>query len=339
MQGVPPGRIPHPTLGFVGPNYQKYGEVEGYRYDPYSDTYKKDPKHLQTIGLLPKDPEQPSLTDQVLPIAAGLTAAGAAKELGPMLITGGKEVLGGLLSGSGAATGTTVADTLGTGLASTAAENAAFNAGATQAGGGLGGGGLLSAGSLVPGAAVAAGLLAGGKGVKDLLAGKSGTDSWEGLAGRGTLGIATGGLSELARLTGLLGHKSTKDYQKERLEKLRATDPGAAAFLETARQTADANNDTWQDGKYAGEKWSFDKAVDLAKDDPTHFIGTLGNMETFGDQWLGVDEEKQKAVVAELLNQGLYNSDKGDVLISDQSRAREIFDEIMGNNAVDTGVV
>lgn len=322
-QGVPPGRIPHSTLGFVGPNYQKHGEVPGYIYDPYSDTYKKDPKHLQTIGLLPKDPKQPSLTDQVLPLAAGLTAAGAAKELGPMLVDG----VGGLLSGSGAATGTTTA--------ATTAGGSGVAAPTVLSGSPVGGGGLLSAGALVPGAAVAAGLLAGGKGVKDLLAGKSGTDSWEGLAGRGTLGIATGGLSELARLTGLLGHKSTKDYQKERLEKLRATDPDAAAHLQALRDVANANNDTWQDGQFAGKKWNFEDASTLAAEDPTHFISNLGNFEATKDRdvrWMDLDEAIQKATVAQALAENLYTPDKGSVLVSDADRFNQIIDEQLKNS-------
>lgn len=80
---------------------------------------------------------------------------------------------------------------------------------------------LMGVGAL-PLLGIAGGLALGGKGLKDLLAGKSGTDSPEGLGGRATLGIATGGLSEVARAFGF-GSKG-RDYGQEardRISKLR----------------------------------------------------------------------------------------------------------------------
>jgi hypothetical protein len=174
----------------------------------------------------------------------------------------------------------------------------------------------------VAGAALGAALL--GKGAKDLTSGDSGDP-----ISRAQLGFTTGGLSEVARLAGIFGGKSTKDYQNERVGNLESQgNVGAANFLREARGIADKNNDTWQEGPFKGQKWSFDKATQLAKQDPTAFIGVLGNFEAFGDKWLGVAPEKQKQVVSQLLNEGLYTSDKGDVLIKDKNRANEIFSQV-----------
>jgi hypothetical protein len=173
-----------------------------------------------------------------------------------------------------------------------------------------------------------AGLALGAKGIKDLLGNKK-TKGWEGWGGRGTLGIATGGLSEVARAFGLGGHKSTKEHQKDRWGKL--DDTGKSYYeSQQAQKAADPNSGTWQSGKYAGQKWDFDKAADLAKDDPTHFVGNLGNFEAFGgQQWGQTPLDKQKEVVSQLLGNNLYYSSKGDVRISDKDRAKQIYDSIM----------
>jgi len=68
------------------------------------------------------------------------------------------------------------------------------------------------------GAGVLGGLYLGGKGLSDLLKGKE-TKGATGWGGRATLGIATGGLSEVARAFGL-GRKSLQQKSKENFDKL-----------------------------------------------------------------------------------------------------------------------
>lgn len=64
---------------FVGDAYNHYGEQQGYIYDPYSDSYKPDPKAQQSYyeqsGLA--DPKKdPSLISQIAPIAGAGIAYG-----------------------------------------------------------------------------------------------------------------------------------------------------------------------------------------------------------------------------------------------------------------------
>lgn len=144
-----------------------------------------------------------------------------------------------------------------------------------------------------------------------------------GTAGRVGLAIATGGLSEIGN--SLLSHKSTKDYEQERWGALQP-ELGQTA-IDFAHKEGDPG--VWQSGKYAGEKWSFDKALDLAREDPTNFIGVLGNWEAFGDKWRTTPLDKQKAIVNALIGENLYTSDKGDVLLRDKNRASAIYDSIL----------
>ena len=130
-------------------------------------------------------------------------------------------------------------------------------------------------------------------------------------------------------------HKSTKGYQQQRLgELVDSGNQASAEFLAQGRQIADANNDTWQEGKYAGQKWDFEKALDLAKDDPRGFVGMYGNFQVAGDRWLSTPPEKQIEFVKRALAEGLYSSEKGDVLFSGKKghldRAKQIYAEVMG---------
>lgn len=145
------------------------------------------------------------------------------------------------------------------------------------------------------------------------------------------VGAAVAAIAGILAGTGVLEHKSTKEYHAERVGRL---GPAGQDYFNKAASLAaqDPNNGTWTDGKYAGQKWTFEKAQDLAKDDPTHFIGNMGNFDTFGDGWTTTPYEKQKNIVSRLIDEGLYVSNKGDVMIDheNQARAKEIYNEEMG---------
>lgn len=84
---------------FVGPAYNHYGEQAGYIYDPYSDSYKPDPKAQQSYyeqSGLSEPKKDPSLIDQLAPVAG----AGIAYGVGQGLAKDPSGFIGGIRSGA-----------------------------------------------------------------------------------------------------------------------------------------------------------------------------------------------------------------------------------------------
>lgn len=236
----------------TGPNYAKWGEQRGFLYDPYTDTYKKDPRveeeRLRKEGLIKDPPKPPGLFETIAPVAGVLGAGALASEIGKNIGSNGiKKTVGGLLdlgSETTKATAETVANQGANAVTTGAAEQVGSqvaNVG-TQASTGTGASGLLGLGDAgastvanpalstpvpqgtyealgatgglptLPALGVGAGVILGGLGAKDILEGKK-RKGLLGLASRGTIGIATGGLSEVAN--SLLNGGKSKD-QKSR---------------------------------------------------------------------------------------------------------------------------
>lgn len=76
-----------------GSKYQYYGEQQGWIYDPYTDTYNRDPNaakdYYQQTGLADPDPKPPSLGQQLLPVAATAGALYGGKELASSIVDKG----------------------------------------------------------------------------------------------------------------------------------------------------------------------------------------------------------------------------------------------------------
>lgn len=217
----------------TGPNYAHWGEQgqSGYVYNPFTDQYYIDPKAYQQweeqTGMKEK---APGLMETLMPIAGAGLAGSAGKAIGAQI----PGMLSGLFGGGSATAATTgatagagtvgagTAGALGTGAATAgtgAATGGVAGAGATgagTAGAGVTGSGLLG---LAPFAGVAGGLALGAKGIKDLINDKE-TKGLEGWGGRATLGIATGGLSEVARAFGLFGGPTT-NVEDKKLQQLK----------------------------------------------------------------------------------------------------------------------
>jgi hypothetical protein len=85
----------------------------------------------------------------------------------------------------------------------------------------------------------------------------------------------------------------------------------------------------YQDGPRKGQKWTFENALADAKQDPKQFRLVFGNYDTFGNDWSTYTPEQQDAIVSRLANENLYGSKKGDVIITDKARARQIKDEVL----------
>lgn len=168
------------------------------------------------------------------------------------------------------------------------------------------------------------------------------------LAGFGPLGwgalglMALGGGALGGGLTAGLGHESTKEAQERRWGKLSPS----AQLLKQANHPEN-DDGIWDTGKYAGQKWTFEKALDLAKEDPTHFQGVYGNLSALGDggdKYLALNDAQQKEFVRQNIAAGNYDSKKGDVIIKDKERAQQIYQGIIGpqkaqQNLAQAGVV
>lgn len=227
---------------FTGANYAQYGEVPGYIYYPWTDEYYTDPQAVQSYyeqnNLVEPTPKAPGLLSQLAPVAGAGLAMGVGQGLAkdPSGFIGGiKDTIGGLFDLSGG-------DTVASQAANVASSSPVAEATTTTGSGlfGLGGGaeapiassvetgapmtasqlasgtspGLLSgvgAMPTLPLAGVAAGIGLGAKGLYDTFKGDEtkGPLDW---ASRGTIGIATGGLSEGYRaLDKLFGSNKGKD--------------------------------------------------------------------------------------------------------------------------------
>lgn len=227
-------------------------------------------------------------------------------------------------------------------LPSAGASSAAFPVGTAINGGTLMSDGTIAAagteaaplsGFSLAGAApyvgVGLGALAIGKGLKDLLQGNK-TKGLEGWGGRIGLGVATGGLSEVARAFGLGSHKSTRDVAKGHTSDLLSRNKDDARYQSYVsgmrKQYDSAPPDPSKPfaGKYA--TWDEYKKAGLQAGD---LSGVYGNINTFGKDWTDLDQGQREKVTQALIDADLYQSKKGEVNITDQAKAQEIFKQQM----------
>jgi hypothetical protein len=199
----------------------------------------------------------------------------------------------------------------------------AATAAAPEAAGGI----LSNAAAMGPGplAAIAAATYLGGKAGYDMIQGKK-----PGLPGRVVLGMATGGLSEVANGLGLFNHKSTREYAKERTDELAGIAPEDTGYQSYVSGMRDQYNAPPPDPSkpFAGKYGSWDeyKSAGLEAGDLT---GVYGNIKAFGPEWAGLSQDDRVRVTQGLIDADLYESNKGDVLIRDEAKAKEIRDRIL----------
>lgn len=334
----------------VGPNYQKYGEQPGWKYDYSIDMYRRDPKVDQEIGLAEKPK---STTDQLMPIAAVAGGTALATEAGkqalPMIkegvgaaYTGAKGLLG---FGDAAGAATTATESALPSALQTGASSSAVPVGTAANGGTLMSDGTIAGSESMLGSAApylgAAGAALGAKGIYDatqLKNRKSGAISG-GISGAGmglgaaaamapllALGpagwaaMALGGGALGAGMGGVMARESTDDKSKRRFGTLEgmAEDAAWKDIVNTGRQESVDDRDTWD----LGDDTS-DAPIDL-------MTRSYGVLNTFGPEWAGVDPAKRQEVVSRMVGEGLINSKQGDYLVENQDRAKEIYNEVVG---------
>lgn len=333
----------------VAPSGQVYYKVPGtgYLFDPFLSSAKgrpvlfSDPSAQaaevqkakdQQAGLIKQEEFNRSPTGQLLPVAAGLAGTIGASYLVNQAATSPLEE-------AAAQIALQKAGVSGAGQAAAAAQGAtALNApAALSAPTGLSVGqaapvaaeapGLLSGfGGLgvLPTAAIAAGTYLGGKSAYDMLKGKE-DKSTMGLAGRGILGMATGGISEIARP--FMMHKSTREETADKTNELlkQSDDPNYQAYVSGMREQY---KEAPKGAAYAGKYNTFDeyKQAGLEANDLT---GVYGNIKAFGPEWANMTQEQRVAVTKGIIDAGLYDSKKGDVIIKDENKAKEIKNQVL----------
>ena len=172
-----------------------------------------------------------------------------------------------------------------------------------------------------PLAAIAGATALGGKAGYDMLQGKKAD-----VPGRVVLGMATGGISEIANA--LLNRKSTRDIAKSHTKDLLSQgkdNPAWQNYVQGMRaQYAKAPTGPAFAGKY--NSWDEYKRAGLEAADLT---GVRGNLKTFGPGYESLGFDRQKQITQALIDANLYESKKGEVNITDAAKALALRDQIL----------
>lgn len=192
----------------------------------------------------------------------------------------------------------------------------------------LSGFGGSAAGFAVP-AAVAGATYLGGKAALDMAQGHT-----PGLPGRIILGMATGGLSEVAGH--FLGqHKKTSEVQNDRWSDL-AKD-GVITPEQLAAKQADLQRSAKERSQdpITGKSWDLQTAVDRVKQGGAaadEFAQTYGPHKVYGADWGTYTPDQQRAIIKANADAGNWTSSKGDVLFKDDEKAKQIKDQVLSGN-------
>lgn len=128
-------------------------------------------------------------------------------------------------------------------------------------------------------------------------------------------------------LGGIFGHKSIAKQQQDNWSSTANVPAGVFAANHAVDDTG-----VWQSGKYAGQKWSFDKALDLQKtEDPGTFQHVLGNYQT-DPNYHTYSDQQQKEITSKLAAANLYASKHGDVVVTDKDAAKKIIDSVVNKS-------
>ena len=325
----PPGPQQPNKYKFVGNNYRIHGEQPGFRYDPYTDQYYADRRTDAQIEAEERAAAgPPGLFETVAPIAGLGVAYYGGKAIGEKLPgaissmwdSGGAEAAKELGSAVTTATDATA------GAAGIVPDVGAFSGTPAEALGASTGmfdlAGVGSAGNVLLPAAGAIGaydVLANDRGpVRGGLQGAASgaaIGSYFGPAGAG-IGAGIGG--SIGLIKGLLGdHEATKEVQERHWGKLAKS--GDAATQQYAQQYLQHV----ERGPSDGPKFNELKSSGQLK--PEHVWGGYGMFKTFGADWLNKYSEEQRRQISQaMIDAGLIDQKKGDLVVNDATKAKEI---------------
>jgi hypothetical protein len=338
-----PGKYP-----FVGNSYKTYGEQVGFLYDPYSDSYKKDPrevqKQLEREGLGP--PKPPGMFESLAPIAGTAGALYLGKHLGqkiPGYLEGAGDKISGMFSGGGGAA-PVAADGAATAVTQGVSATAPYGTIAGPGGEAIGtmGAPAEGAGMFAPGSALSTGLGAAGVGLGAYGAYqgiKEGNPLTSGLGGAGiagglnALGVGLGPAGWAAMIAApvalsMLGlnKPSVKEQVKKRWSSLaEKSDPNTQSYAQQYMSYLDS------DQQKEDSKLNFSEMKESGQLKAEDVWGGYGMFKTFGSDWLGKYTEDQRRQISQaLLDANLVDSKKGDIVVNNAPKAKEIADQVLG---------
>lgn len=150
-------------------------------------------------------------------------------------------------------------------------------------------------------------------------------------AGFGGVGAVPGALigGGIGLVKGLSEHESTRDHAKKNTKKLMGAsdDPTYQSYVQGMREQY--NSDPTDPSKpFAGKYASWDeyKKGGLEANDLT---GVYGNLKTFGADWAKLPQAERVAVTQGLIDKGLYDSKKGEVIITNPDEAKKVYSTIL----------
>lgn len=169
--------------------------------------------------------------------------------------------------------------------------------------------GALSGAALGGGLAAASPLLLGG-----------GPVGW-GVLGLSALGGGLGG----AGLTKLLGHETTRQLAKKHTGQLlkSSNDSDYQNYVKGMRAQFDQAPPDPSKPFHGGQYGSWDE-YKKAGLDANDLTGVYGNIKTFGPEWSKLSQDQRVGITKGIIDAGLYNSKKGEVEITDPTKALEI---------------
>lgn len=137
------------------------------------------------------------------------------------------------------------------------------------------------------------------------------------------------GTRTVGKILGESTRKSSKRHTQELFAK--SEDPNYQAYVAGMREQfqggpPDPNNPF---GDTKGNKYkTWDDYVKGGLD-AANLTGVMGNIETFGPAWSNLSFDQQQAVTQALIDDNQYESKRGEVLVKDQNKARQTFDNVV----------
>lgn len=175
----------------------------------------------------------------------------------------------------------------------------------------------------------------GGEGIRS-----SGTElgAGVGLMLGGPIGMGVGAVAGnvlgygIDKLGGLgLYHETTRQRAQKHTGELAAVAPEDAAYQGYVQAMRDQYNAPPPDPSkpYHGGQYSSWDEYKKAGLDPNDLTGVYGNIKAFGPEWASLSEAQRVAVTKGIIDADLYTSNKGEVEITDETKAKEIKDNVL----------